>query len=293
MPGVLSERNSSDEPDVATTLFASTQHVHAEVKVLPGGQKSTMNNTGFEMAEVSPLHAEWLSAYDGEHPLLDIGAAYGRNTVAAAIALEGSGTAGKPRVLACDCDEGHLEHIDALNVPGVKTVQGRLPELALEARVSGVLCSEVLHFLSGDAIDATLQKVFKLLTPGGKLCITVCSPQMNIATDEEGRCKLAENFRSIYAANEAAGCSWPGDGLNPRELCLASGSDWAAGGGAERLPAFFHEIEPDSLARAGVRAGFDVRSAVSGWHPGYPENYRNPFAPNRENTQVVLQKPLA
>mmetsp|Transcript_7113 Transcript_7113/g.18442 ORF Transcript_7113/g.18442 Transcript_7113/m.18442 type:complete len:299 (-) Transcript_7113:266-1162(-) len=297
MPSELSERNHESEHGCVsgpkTWCTAPTHHVHAEVKFLPGGQKSTMNNTGFEMAELSPLHAEWVASYDGEHPLLDIGAAYGRNTLAAAnILAEAYGTASKPRVLACDCDDGHLIHIDALNAPGVVTVYGRLPELKLDERVSGVLISEVLHFLSGNAIEETLQQVFKLLVPGGKLCITACAPQIGFAVDESGRCKLGDLFRSTYSANEIAGRLWPGEGLNPRESAMSSGLDWVAGGGAERLPTFFHLMDPVTLERAGLSAGFQVCSATTGWHPGYPDTYRNPLAPNRENTQVVLQKPL-
>jgi len=275
---------------------ACTEHVHSEVKVLPGGQKSTMNNTGFEMAHVSPLHAEWLAAYDGVHPLLDIGAAYGRNTRAAALSLiaRGAPTDGGPLVLAADCDVGHLAHIDSLQLPGVQTTHVRLPELeqANIPRVSGILISEVLHFLSGEAIDATLREAFDLLTPLGTLAITVCSPNINLGVDESGRCAIGDAFRQAYANNQAAGSEWPGDGLNPQQQARAAGNEWAAGGGVERLPTFFHAIDHQTLARACTRAGFQVRRAGGGWHPGYPDAYRNPAAPT-ENTQLVVQKPAA
>ena len=36
------------------------------------------------MAQTNPLLEHWLSAYDGQRPLLDVGCAYGRNVRAAA-----------------------------------------------------------------------------------------------------------------------------------------------------------------------------------------------------------------
>jgi hypothetical protein len=49
--------------------------------------RMTLNNTGFEMGCPSPLLDAWASSYDLEHPLVDIGAAFGRNTAACSALL--------------------------------------------------------------------------------------------------------------------------------------------------------------------------------------------------------------
>jgi len=50
--------------------------------------RPTLNGTGFEMGAPNPLLDAWASSYDLAHPLLDLGAAFGRNTQAAARLLE-------------------------------------------------------------------------------------------------------------------------------------------------------------------------------------------------------------
>ena len=47
----------------------------------------TNNNKGMEMSTLSPLFEEWVQSYDGEHPLVDLGCAFGRNVSAAATRL--------------------------------------------------------------------------------------------------------------------------------------------------------------------------------------------------------------
>ena len=136
--------------------------VYDSVKELPGGQRATTNKTGMEMSTISPLHQEWVASYDGTHPLVDIGCAYGRNTYAASQVL--SSTLGEPvvrasaRILAVDCSEIHLSEVEKLQATGVRTAYGELPSgLPIDliqdyGGASGILISEVFHFLSGPAI---------------------------------------------------------------------------------------------------------------------------------------------
>ena len=91
--------------------------------------KGTANQTGFEMAQTSPVFDQWIASYDGLHPLLDIGCAYGLNVAAAAERLRSEA---EVKVVACDCAEEHLRAVDELKIAGVKTIFGRLPD-GLEA----------------------------------------------------------------------------------------------------------------------------------------------------------------
>ncbi len=75
---------------------------------LPDGGRMTNNNKGMEMSTLSPLFEEWVQSYDGEHPLVDLGCAFGRNVFAAATRL--AETQATTRVLAYDCDDSHLAY---------------------------------------------------------------------------------------------------------------------------------------------------------------------------------------
>ena len=61
----------------------------------------TLNNTGFQLSKPSTLCDDCLRSYDGKHPLLDVGCAYGINTF---VAL----TSDIPTI-ALDMEERHLQ----------------------------------------------------------------------------------------------------------------------------------------------------------------------------------------
>mmetsp|Transcript_28528 Transcript_28528/g.71592 ORF Transcript_28528/g.71592 Transcript_28528/m.71592 type:complete len:310 (-) Transcript_28528:871-1800(-) len=302
-------RQSSEAPAHApgggAPRYSPTDSVHTSVKALPFGQRATLNDTGFEMSTTSPVFPAWVAAFDGTHPLVDIGCAYGRNSVAAAEIINPLSTAspGAVTVVAVDCDPGHLKHVDAIGVSGVVTLSGRLPDdlpiaklrLLSPDGVSSVLVSEVMHFLSGEALAASLRTIHDVLVPGGKLCMNAGSPHMNLMPNDAGYCPLMTRVRETHAAREAAGEAWPGECVELRSTARAAmqegGGDWSAGGGIERMPGFLHFLSVEVLARACVEAGFDIVSAKGGWHPGYPPQYMNKALESHlENTQIVAEK---
>lgn len=148
-----------------------------------GGSKVTLNRTGFEMSAASPLIDCWVQSYDGKHPLLDIGRAFGRNTEAAVRKIHSSMGTPKtttPQVVAVDCDDRHLQAVDALKLTGVKTLFGRLPgdfpsKEAIGGSSSGILISAVLHFLKGEDIESSIQSAHNLLVSGSKLVLSTVS----------------------------------------------------------------------------------------------------------------------
>ena len=64
------------------------------------GWKGTNNAKGFEMSVVTKHIDELVQCYDGKHPIIDIGCAYGRNSAAAATALQDGSDLGAVKVLA-------------------------------------------------------------------------------------------------------------------------------------------------------------------------------------------------
>jgi len=79
-------------------------------------------------------------------------------------------------------DEGHLK-ILASRAPEhlhsqLTLVTGTLPDVNLPENHFGTLrCSRVLHFLSGDDIDASIKNMYRWLKPGGKPFLVADTPR--------------------------------------------------------------------------------------------------------------------
>jgi hypothetical protein len=267
----------------------------------------TLNGTGLEMSTPNPLVKYWAQSYDGNNPILDMGCAYGRNVHAAhdllkdkQITIQNNDEASQTTfILACDCNEGHLAAVNKLNLPGVKTAYARLPEsfppqvmldndVTTGTKVSGILMGEVLHFLSGEAIEQTLVAARDVLVPGGVLAITACSPFMNFAPDGEGGvCPVNSVVQPLYETNIEH--RWPvGNGVNLQTLLSGKNLDGQGSNAIQRMPTFFHPFAAKEIRQAVEEmGGFRVISASNRWHPGYPQQYKND---GRENTQLLAVK---
>jgi len=267
---------------------------------LNGGGKMTLNGTGIEMSEPSPLVKFWTQSFDGIHPLVDIGCAYGRNVQAAHNFLKDkidNSNNDQTIILACDCNEGHLAAVNNLQLPGIKTAFARLPEnfppqilfdnTNNNIQASGILLGEVLHFLSGEAIEQTLVAARDALVSGGVLAITACSPFMNFAPDESGIiCAVNSVVQSLYESKIDR--RWPvGNGINLQTLLSGRNLGGRGDNAIKRMPTFFHPFSARDLRRAVEETGFRVISAKERWHPGYPLQYKND---GRENTQLLAVK---
>lgn len=256
--------------------------------------KGTANETGFEMAMASPLLEHFAAAYDGQHPLLDMGCAYGRN-VCSALKLLPYDEDAKVKVIACDCAQEHLDAVDTLRIPEIRTVFGMLPSDLKEVQgiaaevggFSGILVSEVLHFLTGDAIEESIKNFKDLLAPGGRLCITMFSPYANIS----GRnCPVGAHWRRIFDERQQSGYKWPGEDINlkalVRELQASLSSDERA---MACFPSYFHVVTAQQLKNALEPAGFQVLLAREDRHPGHAPHFHND---GRESTQLVAVKQM-
>lgn len=199
----------------------------------------TLNLMGFMTSWIDPYTEAFIKfALFAPGPSLDIGASYGIATLAA---LETGAD-----VIACDPDKRHLE-ICHQRTPfnqrnRLRLLEGSLPhQINLkESSVGAILCSRVLHFLTGEEIEESIFNMFRWLCPGGRIYLIADTPYNG----------LLKSFLPIYKQKKIDDHLWPGlidnfPQFMPSEL-------------APNLPRFFHTLDPDILARVCNQAGLTV-----------------------------------
>ena len=143
----------------------------------------------------------------------------------------------------------HLEICAQRTPPSQKSrlrlLQGSLPsQINLEEdSVGAILCSRVLHFLTGQEIEESVCNMFRWLRPGGRIFLIADTPYN----------RFLKSFLPVYEERKCRGDLWPGQIDNfpqfmPTKL-------------AHSLPAFFHVLHPDSLLRVCTKAGLKVEQA--------------------------------
>lgn len=207
------------------------------------GLQPTLNGTGF-MFEVLDEFAEEFIEFSGQTDdrVMDLGCAFG-------VASIGALTAGG-RVLACDMEQKHL---DALrdNTPEqfrnkLECVVGHLPEVDFPARsVNAILCSRVLHFLDGSAVDQSVRKMFDWLKPGGRLYLVADTPY-----------GIWRKFIPLFETRKSRGVRWPGIMIGLENYLPVAPKGRPVDG-----PPFMNLLDPELLTRTCAEAGFDVQRA--------------------------------
>ena len=210
------------------------------------GMVATLNGTGF-MFEVRDRFADAFIQDAGQlgragRPSLEVGCAYGVSTLPA---LEAGA-----RITASDLDQRHLDilrtKVPAHLLGNLETIAGALPHMDFPAhRFSAILCSRVLHFLTGEDVDASVRKMADWLAPGGRLYLVADTPY------GIWRRKIPE-----FEAGKASGERWPG--------MMVGLHNYLAGGAPARpieKPPFMNVIDPDLLARTCQEAGLTVLEA--------------------------------
>lgn len=220
---------------------------HATVPQVPRfGMKHmvpTLNGTGFMFEVLDEYAREWIErAGSCTDPVLDIGCAYGVATLPA--------LAGGARVVASDMEPKHLDVL-ASRVPDevkprLTCVAGRLPDIDFAGeRFGAILCSRVLHFMSGEDIDAAAARMAAWLKPGGRLYLVADTPygiwRKAIPAFEEGKRR---------------GERWPG--------VIVGLHDYLPTQGVKKhidKPAFMNLLDAELLARICTDAGLRVERA--------------------------------
>ena len=213
------------------------------------GMVPTLNQRGF-MAEVMDLYSqqfvELALAHGGE--ALDMGCAYG---VATRPVLAGGG-----RITACDMEQGHLDVLLEETPPEqrsrLKTMAGQLPAVDFpDAAFDNILCSRVLHFLTGEEIVRAVTKMASWLKPEGHLVLVGDSPYTGF-----WRASAPE-----YERRKALGDPWPG-WIDDVSTLLPSGET------PEGMLPYLNPLDPDILTRECEAAGLQViRAGFTGRDP--------------------------
>ena len=147
------------------------------------------NGQGFAFGAPCVLIDEWISCWQGERPLLDIGCGNGCNIRQA---LEKGAD-----VVATEIDESRLSVLRRDPQWGgrfgsqLQLVHGLLPDTMPfdDESFDGILCAEVFHFLTYPDVIASVWELHRLLASGGLVALTCLSTKVQIlqSTDLELR----------------------------------------------------------------------------------------------------------
>ncbi|MCL6270858.1 class I SAM-dependent methyltransferase [Sansalvadorimonas sp. 2012CJ34-2] len=126
---------------------------------------------GMAFSVTNVLINDWIASWDGRHPLLDIGCGNCNNSRKA---LETGAT-----VFAAEMDTAAIEQ-HKRTFKGNEQISFHYLKLPQEVpfqdnSFSGILCSEVFHFLTHADVVATVWEFHRILAPGGKAIVTCAS----------------------------------------------------------------------------------------------------------------------
>lgn len=233
----------------------------------------TLNKMGFATATLDPYSRGWASfAAASELPALEIGAAFGT----ASIEALNLGA----RVFANDLDERHLDALwnaaPEKARPRLRTLPGKFPEdgsngLNIKSETLGsILCCRVLHFFTGERIEASAEKMFDWLAPKGRAYVVAETPYVGNFSA----------FHPVYEDRLKKGDPWPGIVDDTFQMDPNRGAN---------LPAMIHFLDPGTLTRIFTEAGFRVLDARTFSRPDFPEDIQ---WDGRESVGMIAEKPL-
>lgn len=166
------------------------------------GLVKTLNNMGYMVMEPDPLSQRFID-YIGslKGKFLDVGAAFGQNTIKA---FEKGASLG----FANDIDLKQMKILEkripekfrdkVVLMPGSFPDQITWPKEA--ENLDAILMARVIHFMTGEQIEKTLQICFEKLKPGGKVFILVSAPYL----------WPMHGLKRQLDERKAKGVKWPG-----------------------------------------------------------------------------------
>jgi SAM-dependent methyltransferase len=182
-----------------------------------------------QFLEVATRTNEWV---------LDVGAAYGVNTLAA---LEAGG-----KVVANDLDSRHLEILTSKVSPehrnNLRTVCGAFPDVDFDGqKFSAILACRVLHFLDGPTLERAAKVMFDLLLPGGIAYVRTMTPFLGVSA----------KVREQYEQRKIQGDRFPGFVQDVKAFISDPDERSAVEGQA-------HFLDTEVLSRTFSEAGFII-----------------------------------
>jgi cyclopropane fatty-acyl-phospholipid synthase-like methyltransferase len=202
------------------------------------GLVPTLNRYGY-MLENSDSYSQDFIDYASELKghVLDIGAAYGVNTIPA--------LRGGAYVIANDLDIRHLSILknktpaslqdNLLIMPGRFPTEVKIKKNSLDA----VLASGVLHYLEGNELEVAFLKVNEILKSRGKFFFFTSTPYI----------KLFQKYLPIYEERKLKGVKWPG---------FIEDVGYYASKRHEYLPKTINLLDEDTLVSLFDRTGFKI-----------------------------------
>ncbi|MCP4001107.1 MAG: class I SAM-dependent methyltransferase [Gammaproteobacteria bacterium] len=233
------------------------------------GLVPTMNDKGFMFEVLDEYADEFIrSSSTPDNEMLDIGCAYGVATIPAL--RKGA------RITACDMDRRHLDILKSRAPEDMHDrltlFTGALPDIDLQDNYyNAILCSRVLHFLSGDEIDASIRNMFRWLKPGGHLYLVADTPW-----------GIWRNFIPTWEKNVANHERWPGHMPKPINFLPYKPSSDDVG------PPLMNLLDPTLLRRTCEEAGFIVDKASFVDRSDFGDKGR---MDGRENCGLAAHKP--
>lgn len=201
-------------------------------------------------------------------PVLDIGAAYGLCSLKAL--KRGA------KVIANDIDIRHLKILKK-NIPKnmthrLKLLHGKFPDEINfpKDHLGGVLASQIFHFLNGEEIINSAEKIFKWLKPKGKIFIIASSPYI----------KLTKKYITIYEKRKALGEKWPG--------FIENFSKYSHNSKLKNLPKFVHLLDIKTLEEVFKQTGFIIEKAINFSRPDFSDDFK---LNGNENVGLIGIKP--
>ncbi len=272
----------AEQEDHAFKLSKNLAKKH-HLAVFDEGQIATRTKRGMQMAKPSPLLKIWLDSADGVHPLVDIGCAYGINTLEAV--RQGIATIGIDlgeehfpllRELYHELTSNSLRPLGSLQLISASVLE---PLPIDDASLAGIVMGEVLHFIPGDAAAGVFKQLYAKLIPGGTLCLHGAHLD-GMAAMINGPTILEEIERK-----RLAGVRWPGEMTDVSLFMnnILQPLDFPD----NAKPDFFHVFSLEQVRALAEEAGFEIVSLAAAMHPGYPEFMRT----STSNLQLHARRP--
>ena len=253
---------------ILNTLFFSLASAQQVLVPDDKGFVSTLNKYGWMSTKPDPISLEFIEfAKNSSKPLLDIGGAYGYMSK---LAIENGAT-----VILNDTDQRHLD--TALqNLPSdlrkrLIIKKGKFPEELnfLDNSIDAVLARRVFHFLSGKELEVGVRKIYRWLTPGGKVFVFAATPYR----------QFSQEYIKGYEQKKKTD-QYPGEVQDSTKFVSAEE--------IANTPKFFHFLDIDVLTKLFKDAGFIIETAEYLKIDEVPDHLK---LDGRENIGIIAVKP--
>ena len=227
--------------------------------------KPLSHRRGYAFQNVNPLLNYWLESWDYSHPLLDIGCGDCTN---ASQALEKGIT-----IYATECEQEAVKNLaeaykDKRNISfHYLYFPDQVP--FEDSSFSGILCSEVFHFLNHPEVIASVWELYRLVIPGGRVVITCASEDM-LALQKMGLKKMKVEQRQKFPLKLNAVHNFY-DFLKKAAELDGSQLAWEIYEQHKvTVKSYFNYFNPDQLSGVFRRLGFEIETMTTGPAPYYP-----------------------